>query len=392
MKPKVVVLAIKEYDLDLLQNRILAVLSQHFPLSEYFSKQDKILLKPNMLMDASPDEAVATHPLFVEAVGRIFKAQGFSVSLADSPGGFITNRDMPSVYQACGYQAVAERNGFDLLYPKSSFIQDGLPLCWWADGSFKMINLPKLKTHELMTMTLAVKNLYGCISGMHKSQLHINYPKPADFVQIILKLNGMIKPSLNIVDGILALEGPGPAKKGKPRHLGWVVIGNSALYTDLVISRLVGLNDQLHPLIKYAKLHGLLDEKQLTVINPDKIMPIANFKIPSSAFLDRLPAGLANLLTRIIKFYPKVNKEECRACLICIKVCPKHAISLIETKANINYKKCIKCLCCAEMCKFGAIDLDKNWFLKFLKILHNLTKSIVFDFTFDKAKEKKCQH
>ena len=94
--------------------------------------------------------------------------------------------------------------GIDLLYPTQSKVVEGIPLCWWAvdatksgESGFQMINIAKLKTHNLMVLTLATKNLYGCISGLHKSHLHKEYPKTKDFTNVMFKLYNLIKPKLN---------------------------------------------------------------------------------------------------------------------------------------------------------------------------------------------------
>ncbi|MFA5271677.1 MAG: DUF362 domain-containing protein, partial [Candidatus Omnitrophota bacterium] len=256
---KVVILKIEEYDFDVLKERIKAAIGKHFLASTIFTQGDKILLKPNLLLPAEPEEAIITHPVFIEAVGAIFKEMGCMVAIADSPGGFVGNKDMDDVYKDTRIKETALRQNFELFYPNQSVILEGFPLCWWTNG-FKMVNLPKLKTHDIMTLSLATKNLYGCISGIHKSYLHKVHPKTADFTNIIIKLYKMIKPSLNIVDGILSLEGNGPAKRGIPRKLNAVVIADDALYCDYAISKLLGLKDDFNPLVKQAKKEGLLNE------------------------------------------------------------------------------------------------------------------------------------
>ncbi|UCC94447.1 MAG: DUF362 domain-containing protein [Candidatus Omnitrophota bacterium] len=272
---RVVVLKIEEYTSKALQKKIGDALMQYFSLKELFPPKDQVLLKPNLLMESLPEEAIVTHPLFIEAVGRIFKKLGCSVCIADSPGGFISKKDVDGVYQGTGVKEVADRNGFELLYPTHSIVHKNLPLCWWTHASalpqgpgefykspFKMVNLPKLKTHDIMVLTLAVKNLYGCISGIYKSHIHRQHPTTDDLAKVILGLYKNIKPSLNIVDGILSLEGEGPAKKGRPRKLNIVVIGDDALSTDYVIGRFLGLSDAMHPLIKRANAGRHLERRR----------------------------------------------------------------------------------------------------------------------------------
>jgi ferredoxin len=227
-------------------------------------------------------------------------------------------------------------------------------------------------------LTLAVKNLYGCISGLHKSQLHINYPQPKNFVEILLKLNGMVKPSLNIIDGILAMEGAGPSKKGTPRKLNVIILSDNALYADFAVGRLLNIKDDAHPLIKAAKERGMLDEKELEIISDAGNFPLArDFVLPSPSILNNIPGGAVNILKAILKFYPRINFEKCVSCGACGTVCPKKAITTIKGKAVIDYKECISCLCCAEMCRFAAIDLKKSFLVRIILLLQMFSKSIV---------------
>ena len=368
---KVLVLRIEDYDCDFLVEKIGKALSGHFPLEKYFTLEDTILLKPNLLMEASPEEAITTHPVFIEALGRIFQKQGFPVAIADSSGGFADMKDMDYIYDSCGVKKIARDCGFELLLSPQSVMKDNMPLCSWSLPEYKgrklqMVNLPKLKTHDLATMTLAVKNLYGCISGLHKSHLHKVYPSAEELMDILIWLYRNIKPKLNIVDGILAMEGAGPAKKGTPRKLNLVVIGDDALYVDYVIGKLVGLNEKANPLITAAKAKGLIDDKELELIYDSQEYPVKDFKFPGPFILSRIPRPLFALVKMLIKFWPRVDKDKCTGCAVCQKVCPQKAITIIKNKAFIDRSKCIMCMCCGEMCRFGAVYLDRSCFLKII--------------------------
>jgi uncharacterized protein (DUF362 family)/Pyruvate/2-oxoacid:ferredoxin oxidoreductase delta subunit len=361
---KVVVLKIEDYQLDLLKERISRAIKEHFSFKE-FSAQDKVLLKPNLLSISSPQDAIVTHPVFIEAIGRIYQDLGCQVFIADSPAGFVKEKDVDYVYEKLGLKALAKRCDFKLLYPTQAKIRQGIPLCWWTD-SFKMVNLPKLKTHDIMVLTLAVKNLYGCISGMHKSRLHCLHPKTFDFAKVILSLYKNIKPYLNIVDGILGMEGQGPAKKGRPKKINIVVIGDDALAVDYAIGKFLKLPDQAHPLIRAAKEEGILEEDIDIISEVEE--GCGDFAFPAPSIVNRLPQGITPLVKHLLKFRPVIEKSKCTGCALCQKVCPSKCISLDleEDKAKIDYKNCITCMCCAEVCQFAAVDLDKSLLLKII--------------------------
>ncbi len=86
------------------------------------------------------------------------------------------------------------------------------------DADF-IINLPKLKTHNSMLLTLGVKNTFGCIVGLRKPQWHLRTGVEVErFAELIVLIHKAVNPFITILDGILAMEGEGPGKSGKPRH------------------------------------------------------------------------------------------------------------------------------------------------------------------------------
>jgi len=365
MKRKVVVLKVSSYNLDLLKFKIREALERYFPLEELFSYADTVLLKPNLLMVSSPEAAITTHPLFIEAIGQIFREAGFKVCIADNSGNFGTTKDMDEVYKGCGLKEVALRNNFELLYPEKTYLIDNIPFSWWTK-EFIIINLPKLKTHELTILSLATKNLYGCINGLYKSYLHKLYPKTNDFVEILIKLYHTIKPKLNIVDGIVSLEGEGPATKGRPKRTELVIIGDDTLYTDYVISEIINLPPRVNPLIKRAQQNDLLDLDKLEVIYELDQNKIKDFKFPSTYILNYFPHFIIKLASFLFKLQPKIDKIKCTGCRDCLEVCPNNAIILRQGIAVIDYSKCILCMCCYEVCRFGAVDIKKSFPFKLL--------------------------
>ncbi|MCM8831626.1 MAG: DUF362 domain-containing protein [Candidatus Omnitrophica bacterium] len=359
---KVIVLKIDNYDVELVKAKLKETIFKNFTLDNLFLNQDKILLKPNLLMASHPDEAIVTHPVIVEAVAKIFKERGYKIFIADCPGGFLAHKELDLIYDKTGISDVANRLDCKLLYPDRVILKEDFPFAWWVDG-FGIVNLAKLKTHQIMVLTLATKNLYGCIAGLHKSYLHKEYPKAIDFAKIILKLYKILNPPLNIVDGIFALQGKGPAKEGVPKKLGIVVIGNDALYTDYIISELLGLSHLHNPLISIAKKEGLLNERIEVISEVDKIK---DFKFTGQFIVNYFPSPLIFFAKMFFKFYPEIDIDKCIGCGLCIKSCPKSAIYMYNKKANIEHKNCIMCFCCQEVCKEGAVYLEEGTLLKIL--------------------------
>jgi len=76
-----------------------------------------------------------------------------------------------------------------------------------ARDSDVIINLPKLKTHSLTVFTGGIKNMYGTIPRGYRTRFHYEYMRIEDFSQMLTDVFSVIKPHLNIMDGIIAMEG-----------------------------------------------------------------------------------------------------------------------------------------------------------------------------------------
>ena len=366
-KRKVVLLKADGYNLDFLKQRIKNALESHFSLDN-ITNAGKVLLKPNLLMPIHPDYAITTHPVFIEAVGSIFKEKGLDVYIADNPSIFNTDNSVDKVYKETQIKNLAKRCGFNLLYPSSSYTLEGIPFSGWS-RDFMIVNLPKFKTHNITTITCAVKNLYGCISGAYKSRLHKLYPKTKSFINVLLKLYKMIKPVFNIVDGVVSLEGEGPATGGTPRRTGFVAIGDDALCVDYAVSEIIGLPKDKNPLINLAETRGYFSSGDVEVISDGESLSISNFKLPSGFFVNSIPELAIRVLGHFIKIYPRVDKNICTGCGDCTRICPSGAITIEKNKAFIDYSKCISCMCCFEVCRFKAIDVRKSLLLKIKSFL-----------------------
>ena len=239
MEPKVFILKTDNfaYDIDKLCDSIESgldlVLGQ-----DYFQNKGKVLVKPNLLMKAEPDEAVTTHPNFIIALATVLKKKRLQVSVADNPGGFGSNPSISEIYQGLGLDKHPEI--FDLLYnDRPPYVKDDVPFSWWTKGFDEIVNAPKFKTHDLMSLTLAMKNAYGFVQGIKKSGLHKDHPKPSDFAKVILDIYKLFKPGVNVLDGIVTLEGEGPAKKGIPTKRGLILFSNSACILFCSVTSLI---------------------------------------------------------------------------------------------------------------------------------------------------------
>ena len=116
----------------------------------------------------------------------------------------------------------------------------------------KIINLPKLKAHQQITLTGALKNPFGTIVGKRKAWWHFRYGQPEIFTDMIVGVYKKIRPVLNIVDAVVAMEGQGPVR-GRPRKLGLLLASTDAAAVDRVACELVTVPPGQVPMLAAAK-------------------------------------------------------------------------------------------------------------------------------------------
>jgi ferredoxin len=232
------------------------------------------------------------------------------------------------------------------------------------------VSIPKFKTHDLTILTGAIKNLFGLVSGTYKTELHKNYFKIADFSRILVDIYQEAKPSLTIVDGIVAMEGDGPATSGKLRNLGLLLAGHDCVALDSVMALIMGLRPHDILTTKEAAKRGLgVSDIHSIEILGEKLESLINkpFLLPSTSIKKNIPAPVITLAKKLIRYYPCVEKDNCVQCASCIQACPvAGAVAMKDGEIVFDYKKCISCFCCQEACPASAIKVRKSVFARII--------------------------
>jgi uncharacterized protein (DUF362 family)/NAD-dependent dihydropyrimidine dehydrogenase PreA subunit len=316
----------------------------------------KVLLKPNLLSGKAPHKAVNTHPQFIKVLAEMFLERSCDVYVGDSPGYESTERALKGsaimdVVHELGLKVASfDRKllkRFQGISPYREFIVGEDP----ADYDI-IVNLPKLKTHAMMGLTLGVKNVFGFVPRFEKAKWHLRAGRDALlFAGILIDIYTIVKPSITILDGIIGMDGDGPSS-GRPRDFGVVAVSQDALALDAFIESTLGLPSRL-PLTGLALDKGLVEEADVI----DFGMPaIRDFAMPKSMDVGfNLPSAVRNTMKRVFVRKPKCTHDLCKRCGICAEVCPAGALSSDEEFPTFDYKKCIRCYCCQEMCPEGAI-------------------------------------
>lgn len=322
---------------------------------EKIKEHQQVLIKPNLLTTAKPDDAVLTHCLVVKAVAEYVLSKGAIPQVSDSPalGAF------QKILQESGLKDVLP--GMPVIckeFRESRSVDIGAPfgaveLARDAVEAELIINLPKLKTHGQMLLTLGVKNMFGCVVGFSKSEWHLRMgANRAMFARLLVQIYQRLKPAFTIIDGILAMEGEGPGKRGKPRQLGLLIAGDDALTVDAAVCRMFGLEPDRLPTLKAAREMALFTE----AAEIDGALPmIRDFQLPTLSPLIYGPELLHGFIRRHLLQRPICDSELCQMCGKCGEFCPAAAIGSTNGEVAFDYERCIRCYCCIEVCPAGAL-------------------------------------
>jgi len=382
---KISLLRCERYDQDILNNKIRESLENiGFDLDMLNGK--RIAIKPNLLSASDPEKAVVTHPEFFRAVLNIVKEAGGMPVLIESPGQMSLGR----VMKKTGYEALVAEEGFDVdPIDKTMIIRNDKArkfkrfevIGGLADVDL-IINLPKFKTHGITYITGAVKNLFGFIPGLSKSQWHLRASTKEEFAEFILDLYGAYltgfdpeKPIVHIMDAIVGMDGEGPGAAGNPKRIGAVITGTDAVAVDFIAVNLVGLAVEKVLTITRGASRGLgvatFDQIELV---GDRLedFHITDFIPTRSTFRSdqmRWPFN-TSLFKNLFVEKPIPLPRKCTLCYQCMQICPAGAIDKASGDAKVpryDYNKCIRCYCCQEICPEAAIRVEKNFIQRFFR-------------------------
>ncbi|MBW2031165.1 MAG: DUF362 domain-containing protein [Deltaproteobacteria bacterium] len=375
---KVALLGCREYDASLIRDKILEGLSLIEADTGVFSGA-RVLVKPNLLSASLPEKAIVTHPEFFRAAIQAVKVLGGYPVLIESPA----FQSLEKVMKKTRYKAVVEEEGCEIADTKdtevlfheaaSRYRRFDLPKALFAADI--VLNLPKFKTHGLTYITGAVKNLFGLIHGLKKSQWHVKARDKEAFSNLLLDLYEVItkglqppKRFLHVMDAVVAMEGDGPGSSGSPKEVGAMLVGEDAIALDSIMVTITGLDRDK------ALTLAPGEERGLGIASLERI-DVRGLRL-GDFFVDTFKPSLSNPVSRIDRWpmntrflrdllieRPLPLEEKCTLCYQCKAICPAGAIERSDGRGNkplYDYDGCVRCLCCMEICPEGAITVKKG--------------------------------
>lgn len=313
--------------------RITKIALQNFHLPDLKGK--RILIKPNGGRLAYPGQGVTTNPGVVEATIDHLRERGVKEIVVGES--CIYGVSSIKAFSVTGLEEVSKKKGvklidLDQMKPMEIEVTNGIILKRIKVSSILgkfdfVISLPVMKTHMHTIVSLSIKNMKGLLWQKEKVRFHqlrsdnniIGSYKTLDLA--ISDMAMILMPDLTIIDGTIGMEGMGPAY-GKAKEMGLVLIGDNALSTDAVASRLMGFDPKSIPHLKLSAEKGLGEiELNRILIEPEDYMRWEKpFEPPPSKLSLNFPgiiihedgacSGCSSTLLIFLKnYYPKLSNH-----------------------------------------------------------------------------------
>jgi len=228
-------------------------IQKHFTLQggldKFISKGDNVLIKPNLIAPRSRRHATQTDPSVILETAKIIKDYSAKPFVADSPAW----SDTFTCLRKLRLLEPLKKLGIpvkQLNKPRKCGIAGTkVGISSHALDADAIINLPKFKTHQQLTATFAIKNMFGCVSGKHKAIWHFRKGKsPQGFAYLITEIYKYLNPVINIIDGVTAMDSQGPIR-GRARYLGYIIASKDPLACELTCCKICGIAPEKLPLI-----------------------------------------------------------------------------------------------------------------------------------------------
>lgn len=235
-------------------------------LDSVISLSDTVLVKPNLATDKSYLSGAVTHPEVIrKCADMAVKAGTRKVIVGDSA---IIGKDT---------NAVIEKNGLASMISKRVEVKDfkasemvtvavpnatryrRLPFPKEVMECDVIINLPVMKTHDCLPVTLGLKNMKGLVPDKVKRRIH-----KLGVEEAIIDINRVALADITIIDGVIGMEGDGPLD-GDAANMGVIIGSFDALAAEVIAIKAMGFDPGSMSYIQMAYKAGFGE------MNPDRI-------------------------------------------------------------------------------------------------------------------------
>ncbi len=273
--------ACPEYDPVLLADRIDLVLGAVGTLPNMSSCH--VLLKPNLIATKYGSLA-CTESAFILAAARWFVDHGARVAIGDSPAFGTAEAALRALGLARELAALGVRiDNFAKVRNVRLACGARVGVAASAMDCDLLVNLPRVKAHAQMLVTLAVKNCFGCLGGLRKPWWHMAYGGAGNgFCDRLVQLLDVLADSLTLTDAVTAMHETGPIH-GRPYDLGLIAASQNPVALDSALLDILGISPQLSPLMLACRQAGLagsrLEDVFFSLQKPEQFRAV-DFRVP----------------------------------------------------------------------------------------------------------------
>lgn len=331
--PSVAISRCREYDnFDNVMAAVKKVLDMIGGLESIITAGDRVLIKPNLLSPKLYTTGATTNPYIVKALARLCREAGASEVIIGE--GSAVGHSATEAFEVCGMKKVSEEERCKLVdFAKDTYtwvVNPGaeifkrirVPKTFLESNV--IINVPVMKTHDALNVTLGLKNMKGIIHITDKKRFH-----KWGLAQSIVDLNKIALPELTVMDGTVGMEGNGPGD-GDPVGLGLILCSTDTVACDRVAAEIMGFKLDEIDYIRMAGEQGLgcfdlskievLGERiedvarpfKRTTLNPEQLKKLG-INLVSCDACSGCSMAVKNYLVRLEK---KGTLESLRGCTI----------------------------------------------------------------------------
>ncbi len=200
-----------------------------------------LVIKPHLCCSKQWYTGATTDPRILEQLFRLYEGLADEIYVVESDG-YESSAD--EIARELGIIELCEHYGArwvnlsrDILIPvERDFLalENPFPTPRTVLKADLVINVPKMKTHSMLTVSLGLANMFRIVPRRKE----VYYPKISEAICDVLMIRS---PELTILDAGIAMEGNGPLK-GTPRRMGLTLASRDPVAIDTIACRIMGIN------------------------------------------------------------------------------------------------------------------------------------------------------